>query len=326
MKITEVQAVNHSTPIGNLFSHERVISTFESDVLLEEVLNHFSAYSTDVVIIVDQALSIGILTLKDMIRAINDSNNLSRPVKEFMTAPLHTFYSNMSIADVLDTMNDARYEKIVVTHDTDELVGVIDRRHLLALCYTQLTPLIKHEYNMIQSMMGLVGEGERKLLKMATTDTLTGIGNRRLLEEVFNAHQHLGERYGINVYLLMFDIDDFKSINDTFGHNIGDAVLKTLTEIVSKSIRKSDIFIRWGGEEFAILLRNSDSINVLKIAEQIRARIETHCFEKNVHVTCSFGLTSVNIGDTLEGVIERADHALYQAKKDGKNTVRAEIV
>lgn len=324
--ITEALAVSHSTPIGNIFSHGRQVHTFECDTVLGEVLHHFSTYAADVVIIVDQGLPTGILTLKDMIRAVHGCNNLSRPVKEFMTAPMHAFHFNMSIADVLDAMNHTLYEKIVVTHDAYGVIGVIDKRHLLALCYTQLTPLIKHEYNMIQSMMGLVGEGERKLLKMATTDTLTGIGNRRLLEEVFNAHQHLGERYGVNVYLLMFDIDDFKNINDTFGHNIGDSVLKTLTDIVSKSIRKSDVFIRWGGEEFAVLLRNSDSVNGLKVAEQIRARIETHCFEKNVHVTCSFGLTSVNIGDTLEGVIERADKALYQAKKDGKNTVRSEIV
>jgi len=320
--IAETMAISHSTPIGNLFSHGRQVHTFESDTALGEVLHHFSTYAVDTVIIVDQTLSIGILTLKDMIRAVHDCNNLSRPVKEFMTAPLHVFHSHMSIADVLDAMNHALYEKIVVTHDADGVVGVIDKRHLLALCYTQLTPLIKHEYHMLHSLMGLVEEGEQGLLKLATTDTLTGIGNRRLLEEVFQAHQKVDERYGVTMFLVMLDIDDFKIINDTYGHNIGDSVLKELTVLVSRSIRKSDLFIRWGGEEFAILLRYSDPAMAVKVAEQIRIRIARHTFKTVSHLTCSFGLTLIKPHDTLEAVIERADRGLYRAKAEGKNSVR----
>ncbi len=174
--------------------------------------------------------------------------------------------------------------------------------------------------------MGMVNEGKKGLLKMATTDTLTGIGNRRLLEEVFQAHQSLEERYGVTLFLLMFDIDDFKAINDTYGHNVGDLVLKELTLLVSNSIRKSDLFVRWGGEEFAILLRYSDPLTVIKIAEQIRKRIDDHQFNTIIHLTCSFGLTSIQHGETLEKVIERADHALYYAKKEGKNSVQMESV
>jgi diguanylate cyclase (GGDEF)-like protein len=175
-------------------------------------------------------------------------------------------------------------------------------------------------------MLGLVGENEQGLLKLATTDTLTGIGNRRLLEEIFQAHQSLGEHYDVNLFLLMFDIDNFKSINDTFGHVVGDSVLKELTELVCKSVRKSDVCIRWGGEEFVVLLQYPNPMSVMKIAENIRSKIDKYSFKTIVHVTCSFGLTSICSSESLDNVIERADKALYRAKADGKNTVRMELL
>ena len=322
--ISDALSINHSTPIGALFTENHKVHIFESDVLMKEVFEHFTSSSVDVVIIADKAVSIGIVTLKDLIRALHNCDNLIRPVNEFMTTPLHTFHPSMSIAEVLDGMKNVLFDKIVLTHEMG-VVGVMDRRHLLSFCYNQLAPMIKHEYNMLHSLIKLVGEGERGLLKMATTDMLTGIGNRRLLEEVFQAHQRLEERYAVNIFLLMFDIDGFKDINDTFGHNVGDSVLKELTKLVSHSIRKSDIFIRWGGEEFAILLRYSDPETVVNIAEQIRTRIDNHHFETIIHMTCSFGLTLVQPNESLKEVIERADKALYRAKSDGKNSVRIEL-
>jgi diguanylate cyclase (GGDEF)-like protein len=318
-------AVTHSTPIGSLFSDKYKVNTFDSNTSLQDVFLHFTQYACDAVIIVEEAILIGIMTLKDMIKALNHSDNLYFPVKNFMSTPLHTFQTTMSVAAVLDEMIHAAFDKIVVTKE-NEVVGVMDRRHLLSVCYNQLTPFIKHEYNMLNSLMGMVNEGKKGLLKMATTDTLTGIGNRRLLEEVFQAHQSLEERYGVTLFLLMFDIDDFKVINDTYGHNTGDLVLKELTALVSNSIRKSDLFVRWGGEEFAILLRYSDPLTVIKIAEQIRKRIDDHLFSSVKHLTCSFGLTSIQHGETLEKAMERADHALYYAKREGKNSVQMEIV
>lgn len=323
--IVEALSVTHSTPIGKLFDCEHKIQTFDADVMMREVFEHFTTYTADVVIVTQKTLAVGIITLKDMVRALSDWDNLMLPVKTFMTAPLKTFHSTMSIAEVLDEMKHVPFDKIVVTQ-CEDLVGVIDQRHLLSLCYKQLTPLIKHEYNMLNSLMRMVAEGKKGLLKMATTDTLTGIGNRRLLEEVFQAHQSLEERYGIALFLLMFDIDGFKAINDTHGHNIGDMVLKELTALVSRSIRQSDVFVRWGGEEFAILLRYSDAASVMKIAEQIRIRIDDHQFQTIAHLTCSFGLASVHSGETLESVIDRADKALYCAKEEGKNRVRMEII
>lgn len=322
---SESSTVTHSTRIGDIFAVDHSCGMFESDVIVQKVLEFFSAVAPDAVILTKNSLPVGILTLKDIVRTLHNCDNLGLPVKEFMRSPLHTFDAKMTVADVLDEMQNAAFDKIVVTHK-NSVVGIIDKRDLLSLCYTQLTPLIKHEYNMIQSMLGLVGEGEQGLLKMATTDTLTGIGNRRLFEEVFHAHQNMAERYDVTLFLLLFDIDNFKSINDTFGHNVGDSVLKELASLVNHSIRKSDVFARWGGEEFAILVRYSDPMSVIKVAEQIRKRIDEHSFESIVHVTCSFGLASIHPNESLETVFGRADDALYRAKADGKNVVRIEMV
>lgn len=320
-----MNAVTHSTLIGELFDADHHVVTFEHHVRLCDVFDSFTAHAHDAVIITEKALHIGILTLKDMMRILQEFENLLRPVGEFMVSPLQTFLSTQSVAEVLNIMGDAAYGKIVVK-DKEKVIGLMDHRDLLSLCYAKITPLIKHDYNLVHSMLGLAGEGEKALLKLATTDSLTGIGNRRLFEEIFQAHQALGERYGVSLFLLLFDIDNFKSINDTFGHTVGDSVLKELVALVGRSIRKSDVFVRWGGEEFAILLRYSDPIRVMDVAEQIRQRIDLYSFETIVHITCSFGLSAVRLHESLEDVFQRSDKALYRAKGEGKNTVRIEMV
>lgn len=322
--ITEIAPITHATQVGTLFDENYICGFFDGDVILQKVLEYIASNTSDAVIITKKSSSVGILTQKDILRALCNFDNTGLPAKDFMTSPLHTYDASMSISDVLDDIDDTVYNKIIVKKDK-HIIGVIDKRELHSLCYAQLNPLVKHEYNMIHSLMGLVGEGERGLLKMATTDVLTGIGNRRLFEEIMQAHQSLGNKYDVPLFLLLFDIDNFKSINDTFGHNVGDSVLKELVVLVGKSIRKSDIFIRWGGEEFAILLRYSEPMTVMKIADQIRSRIDKNSFKTIVHVTCSFGLTSILPHEPLESIFERADKALYRAKSDGKNVVRMEL-
>lgn len=312
------------TPIGALFSDVHV-PVFEDTQPLREILNYFSAHRADVAIISNNGKHIGVVTLKDIIHSLKECNRLSLEVKEVMSSPLNTFTNTTLIADVLDVMMGAQYNKVIVTDQNDVVIGIIGKCQLLSLCYMQLSPMIKHEYNLVHSMIGLTNENEQGLLKLATTDTLTGIGNRRLLEEIFQAHQRLEDRYDIELFLLMFDIDNFKSINDTFGHIVGDSVLQELADLVSKSIRKSDIFIRWGGEEFIVLLHYPDPMNVMKIAENIRKKIDKYSFKTIVHVTCSFGLTTIRPSENLNDVMERADKALYRAKSDGKNLVRMEL-
>ncbi|WP_329658930.1 diguanylate cyclase [Sulfuricurvum sp.] len=290
---------------------------FDSGSSLCKVFDSFSIHAHDAVIITEDTRFVGIVTLKDMMLSMKDLDNMMRPVREFMTSPLVMFDATQSIADVLE----GSPSKIVVK-DNNKVIGIIDHSDLLSFCYSKITPLIKHEYNLLHSVLRLADEGNKALLKLATTDSLTGIGNRRLFEEVFHSHQAVVGKYHPTLHLLIFDVDDFKVINDTYGHTIGDSVLTELAALVSNSIRKSDVFVRWGGEEFAILLRYSDMNSVITMAEHLCSIIDSHRFESVGHMTCSFGLSEIQSAEKLSTVMDRADKALYRAKSDGKNCVR----
>jgi diguanylate cyclase len=319
--IAQMVAVTNAIQLGNLFNEDHHIVTYDSSTSLCKIFDSFTLSAHDAIIITEEARHVGILTLKEMMLTMKDLDNMMRPVKEFMTSPLVMFDASQSITDVLNAIERGAPSKIVVKN-SDKVIGIMKHNDLFSLCYSKIAPLIQHEYHLLNSVAGLAKNGDKELLKLATTDSLTKIGNRRLFEEVFQAHQMVVGKYHPSLHLLIFDVDDFKGINDTYGHNIGDSVLKELAALVSNSIRKSDVFVRWGGEEFAILLRYSDSISVMKLAEHICNIIDTHIFAFINHLTCSFGVTEINSAENIQIVLGRADKALYQAKSDGKNCVR----
>lgn len=164
-------------------------------------------------------------------------------------------------------------------------------------------------------------QAEEEIHLLATTDTLTGIANRRafntqLLQEIERA-----KRYGTPLSLVMYDIDYFKRVNDTFGHGAGDAVLQTLTSIVKANVRSVDIVARWGGEEFMILMPQSDVEAAAEAAEKLRQKVAQHPFEQVGNLTVSFGVTAFAPQDDLDTLVKRVDDALYMAKETGRNRV-----
>lgn len=129
------------------------------------------------------------------------------------------------------------------------------------------------------------------------------------------------KRYKSPLSLIMFDIDHFKRVNDTYGHDIGDDVLVNLSAIVTKLTREMDTFARWGGEEFMILLPNASKEAVAIRAEEIRLAIEKHVFDEVNQVTCSFGVTTYLIDESESTFAKRVDDALYESKHNGRNRV-----
>ncbi|ENO96825.1 diguanylate cyclase [Thauera phenylacetica B4P] len=162
---------------------------------------------------------------------------------------------------------------------------------------------------------------ERRIRYLATTDTLTGATNRgefsrRLAEEIACARQH-----GTPLGLVMFDLDHFKRINDSHGHDAGDAVLRGVMEVVRQSVRVGDVIGRWGGEEFMLLLPGSDLADALGAAERLRVGIEAQDFEPVERVTASFGVVVLAPAEGFDALVKRADVALYRAKSAGRNRV-----
>ncbi len=162
-----------------------------------------------------------------------------------------------------------------------------------------------------------------KLHSLSSIDALTQIANRRKIDQaLFNAIQH-AERYNAPLTLTLFDIDDFKRINDQCGHLAGDKVLFELVQQIKSSIRSTDSFGRWGGEEFLIILPNETLESARQFCEKIRVCIENTTFtECSTQITCSFGIAEFKKGMTEDQLIEQADKALYLAKDSGKNQIK----
>jgi diguanylate cyclase (GGDEF) domain len=161
----------------------------------------------------------------------------------------------------------------------------------------------------------------KELLKMSVTDSLTGIYNRTKFNDELNTWITSSKKHATPLSLVMLDIDDFKRVNDLYGHLVGDVILKNLTAMIKNSIRSTDIFARWGGEEFTILLPNTDLQRAMEIMEQMRIQIQDNNFYKAQNVTCSFGLVSLEENETAESLLQRVDQLLYDAKNCGKNIV-----
>lgn len=160
---------------------------------------------------------------------------------------------------------------------------------------------------------------------IARTDSLTQAFNRRYFMDMLAYELEKSMRYGDPLTLILFDIDNFKSVNDRYGHNAGDAVLQSISQLCSNETRQPDIFARVGGEEFACLLSGPSANNYTILAERLRQEVQNHVttYEQHViQVTISLGVASYQAGMTLPGhLLKQADIALYRAKEQGKNRV-----
>ena len=164
-------------------------------------------------------------------------------------------------------------------------------------------------------------EVEKKLHSLATKDTLTGVYNRYSLNKEIDINIKKYECYENIFSLLMLDIDHFKNINDTYGHDVGDLVLKELCFVIENLIRETDIFGRWGGEEFLLILPKISKDEAISIATRIRNIIENHSFNNIPQVTVSIGISVYNESIKKEIFLKDVDDALYKAKNIGRNRV-----
>ena len=164
-------------------------------------------------------------------------------------------------------------------------------------------------------------EKNLELERLSVTDKLTGLYNRIKLDDSLSMAQERVNRYDETFGVIIIDIDFFKIVNDTHGHQAGDVILVEFSNLLAKSVRKTDILGRWGGEEFMIVCTQTNLENIILLAEKIRKTIETFNFSVVEHKTASFGVATYQQKETLETMIDRADQALYIAKEKGRNRV-----
>jgi polar amino acid transport system substrate-binding protein len=184
----------------------------------------------------------------------------------------------------------------------------------ITLAGVALTTLLLYRQRRLQRF-------NERLLQLATTDKLTQINNRLQLDKTLDEEIRHFRRYGRPLTLILLDIDNFKSINDTFGHLTGDIALTRLAKLLETHLRETDVLGRWGGEEFLIVCRETDAKGGMALADTLKERIGTHRFKEIEHLSCSFGVTEAREDDTTESIIKRVDNALYAAKNSGKNRI-----
>jgi polar amino acid transport system substrate-binding protein len=161
----------------------------------------------------------------------------------------------------------------------------------------------------------------KQLEVLSSMDKLTNIYNRRKIDEVLSKEFERVSRTGVVFSLAMVDIDYFKSVNDNFGHQVGDSVISDISKLIKNTIRKVDIVGRWGGEEFLIICPHTQNYGMKIGVEKIRKNIEEHHFDNVGNRTVSIGVSSYKTGDTIDSLLKRADDALYRAKRTGRNRV-----
>lgn len=178
---------------------------------------------------------------------------------------------------------------------------------------------------LINTMLLVIHNGMlyQKVLDLSMVDELTTLFNRRKILDILKAEMERSKRYGYEMSVIMADIDNFKQINDNFGHKMGDTVLKSVSSILKSSVRKVDFVGRIGGEEFFIVSPQTTIQNALVLAERIRTAIESLKIEGlNRKITLSLGVSGYNSTKDMDKIMSDADEALYSAKKDGKNCVK----
>ncbi len=165
----------------------------------------------------------------------------------------------------------------------------------------------------------------RAAFNASLKDPLTGAGNRIALNNTLQREIETSKRYNQAMAILMLDMDNFKNINDMFGHHQGDDVLISVVETMTEDVRTSDAVFRFGGEEFVILLSNTPLERAIQIAERLRSKIEALTLEKDgirIITTSSIGIATMQADDTIATLLRRADYAMYEAKESGRNQVK----
>ena len=232
----------------------------------------------------------------------------------FQAIPIIFLTASHQTDNLITAFNNGAADYITKPFNLPELFARI-RTHLeLKKTRDQLQTALKEQQKLT-----------KKLERLATIDSLTQIANRRYFMDLANTEFRRIKRYGNTFSLFMLDIDYFKKINDTYGHAVGDQVLQNMAEVTTSCLRDVDIFGRLGGEEFAIVLPQTNIYKAENVAERIRASIEKMSFLTNnilIKITVSIGMSIYEETDkNIDDVLKRADKALYKAKSQGRNQV-----
>ena len=200
-------------------------------------------------------------------------------------------------------------------------IELIKQNQLLQDGNISLEKVIHRKTNELEKKNGELELKMHEVETLSNKDLLTEVANRKKFEEVLQKEILRSRRYKHPLSFVLFDIDNFKYINDTFGHKVGDSVLRSLSKLITANIREVDFFGRWGGDEFVLIFPNTTIEKALLITEKLRRIISEYEVKPNLFTTCSFGLVERNKSYGVSELFQQADKALYSAKHQGRNMV-----
>lgn len=265
----------------------------------------------DCLIVQENGFSVGIITVKDILKIFVKKSDLKKPVGEYMTTPLETIPKEFTVKDTVEYLKNKHFKRAVVS-DGENIIGILTQ--------SDITRLIYNKWMDFSRKCIKIAEHATEYIDMAMTDSLTKAYNRNKFYEIINQEENRIKRYGTKGYsILICDVDHFKDVNDTYGHQVGDIVLKQVVDVIKKHIRKVDFVFRWGGDEFVILLLQTDLPNAMIVANKIQNSIKNSNFLIVGNISCSIGVSSYDNDKSVEDVIQRADEALYISKKNGRD-------
>ncbi len=311
----EREAVNETGRHGRVLivddrknSYERIVSTLTAEHTVHvqaeptEALFHAADGNYDLVLVSLSLQNFDGLRLCSQIRSLERTRNVP-------------------ILAIAEADNNARLVRGLEIGVNDYLIRPIDKNEMLARVRTQIK---KKRYT------ERLRDNVQMSIEMAITDALTGLFNRRYMESHLSTLVEQAASRGKPITVLVVDIDFFKSVNDGYGHDAGDDVLREFALRIRKSIRNIDLACRYGGEEFVIVMPETDMAVATMVAERLRRRIATEPFmiqqgAASLEVTISIGIAALGgLGDNAAAILKRADLALYRAKRDGRNRVAAD--
>ncbi len=235
-------------------------------------------------------------------------------------------YEDLMLKDI--AINDKKWFEYILENPSITHKIVIERENLDdTFIVTASLVDMENVYRVVIALHKVTElEEQRKMFeKEASTDTLTRIANRLKFNAVLEQQVEIAKRYGDDLSMILLDIDDFKMINDKYGHQVGDNVLVELSSAIGDWVRKSDTFARWGGEEFVIILPQTSLETANVLAEKLREKVAEYNFSDKLDVTCSFGVAQYHNMESISDFLKHVDDALYRAKGAGKNIVVSDI-
>ena len=311
--------------IAALILQYKATTAYENTSTIQAIRLMKDNNSDSIIIIDDEHKPIGIFTTKDFINLIHLNSDLHKPISLYMTKPVQTLSEYSTISEAIDFIRDKHFKRIVVTNENDEITGILTQKELLRIIYNKWIDFIKEEGDKISKMNEELLSKATKLEEKASFDFLTKLYNRRKFNSFLEYEISKANRYSEqHLSLLLVDIDYFKNVNDTHGHLVGDYILQEISKILTVCSRDTDIVARWGGEEFVLMLPQTNVEQAFLVAEKLRATIEKHKFDDVKHITCSIGISQFHKNEDKETLFKRVDEALYKAKKAGRNRVEME--